>query len=267
MSRLRDLMLQNKSSNKKCFVAYVTAGDPDLDTSFDIVKTLVASGADIIELGVPFSDPIGDGPTNQLAAQRALQNGVCLDDVLTLADRLKKSGVVAPIIIFGYFNPLFSMGLTKFAEKARASGVAGVLTVDLPPEESDDYCAIMKAYDLDTVFLAAPTTDAARLGIIDRLSTGFVYYVSRTGVTGAQSMLSATLEEEIHRTRNQLTGSVVVGFGIGTAEQARTVSKYADGVVVGSALVKIIETIKNRKRMLGELSSLAGDIASAIKEP
>ena len=266
MSRLRDFMLKKKSLNQKCFVAYVTAGDPDLATSFAIVKTLVASGADVVELGVPFSDPIGDGPTNQLAAQRALEQNVSLEDILKLTQRLRREKVQAPIVLFTYFNPLFAMGLASFAQKARAAGVSGVLTVDLPPEESAEYGAIMKAEHIDTIFLAAPTTEPERLALIDQSSTGFVYYVSRTGVTGAQSALSSTLKEEIDRARAHITAPLVVGFGIATAAQARTVCSYADGVVVGSALVKIIETTAGTNRMLQELASLAGEISNAIKE-
>ena len=265
MNRLRDFMRQGKQQGKKRFVAYVTAGDPDLAMSFAIVKELASSGADIIELGVPFSDPIGDGPTNQQAAQRALRHNVSLRDVLQLTSRLRTAKVTCPIIIFTYFNPLFAMGLAPFAKEASAAGVDGVLTVDLPPEESGSYCALMREHGIDTVFLAAPTTTPERFARIDQASTGFVYYVSRTGVTGAQSALSATLKDEIDRARAMIQNPLVVGFGIATPEQARTVSTYADGVVVGSALVKIIETATDPSCMLRDLAALSSGIAAAIK--
>lgn len=233
--------IQNKiNSNTKFFVPYITAGDPDLLSTKKYMYALIQGGADIIELGVPFSDPVADGVTNQQAAERALKNGISISNVMDLVKEIRNEGVSQPIILFTYYNPIFSMGLDLFFQRAQECGVSGVLVVDLPPEEACEYSNKINQTSLGAVFLASPTTSAERLKKISDLSTGFVYYISRTGVTGVQNELSDTLEAELKQVRQWIDKPIAVGFGISTAEQAYEVSRIADGVVVGSALVKII---------------------------
>lgn len=263
MTQLRERMEGWRKDGHKAFVAYITAGDPTREATLDVVDTLVKAGVDVVELGVPFSDPVGDGPTNQKAAERALAAGTSLSGVLTMAADIGKRHPTLPIVLFTYFNPVFRMGLAEFAKRARASGVAGVLTVDLPPEEADDYVAALAKENVATVFLASPTTTAVRLKRINELTTGFVYYVSRTGVTGTQSSLSASLGAELEALRKTVTRPLVVGFGISTAEQAREVARRADGVVVGSALVKTIEENVTRK---DAMTKAVGELAKKLAE-
>jgi len=241
MSRLEDAFARKKAQGRAAFVPYITAGDPDLPATKLFVETLVAAGADVVELGVPFSDPMADGPVNQRSAERALKTRITLRKVLEFVRELRASGVTVPIVLFTYFNPVFAFGCEAFAREAARAGVDGVLALDLPPEEGVEYRRLLRAAGIDTVFLAAPTTSDARLKLIDEAASGFVYYVSRTGVTGVQSSLSGDLEPELRRLRTQLTKPVAVGFGISDPTQARTVAKLSDGVVVGSALVRLIE--------------------------
>jgi tryptophan synthase alpha chain len=223
-------------------IAYVTAGDPDLVATAQIVRALAEGGASVIELGVPFSDPVADGPTNQKAAERALKSGTTLRKVIALARDLKLEGLRPPLVLFTYFNPVLRMGLDAFARAAQAAGIAGVLCVDLPPEEAGPYKQALDAAGIETIFLASPMTSPERLPLVERFSTSVVYYVSRTGVTGEASRLSATLDAEIRRAKQVIPSrALIVGFGISTPEQARAVARSADGVVVGSAIVKLIE--------------------------
>ena len=239
--RLTELFKRKKAAGEKAFIAYLTAGDPTLAATETYVAALEKAGVDIIELGVPHSDPVADGPTNQKAAERALRSGTSLRDILGLVSKLRAGGTQMPMVLFTYFNPIFRMGVETFAAEARRSGVDGVLVVDLPPEEAEGYQALLQANGLDTIFLASPTTRPERIEIIGRLSSGFVYYVSRTGVTGARESLSASLETELERLRSRISLPICVGFGISTPEQVRAVARCADGVVVGSALVKCLE--------------------------
>lgn len=265
MTQLKERMETWRKNGHKAFVAYITAGDPNRAATLDIVDALVKAGVDVIELGVPFSDPVGDGPTNQKAAERALAAGTTLSGVLAMAAEVVQRHPNLPIVLFTYFNPVFRMGLDAFAKAARKAGVAGVLTVDLPPEEAEDYVAALAKEKVGTVFLASPTTTPVRLQRINALTSGFVYYVSRTGVTGVQTSLSASLGTELEAVRKIVTQPLVVGFGISTAEQAREVARRADGVVVGSALVKIIEEHVGRKdAMTKSVSELAGKLAAGI---
>lgn len=251
-STLRATLAHAKSKNRAAFIPYITAGDPNLGTTAIFVKTLVNAGADIIELGVPFSDPVADGPTNQAAATRGLASGTTLEKVLALVKQLRVDKIKTPIVIFTYLNPVYQMGIELFASKAAASGVTGVLLVDLPPELAaptdktigfyQNYGAVMKEHGIETVFLASPTTAPDRLNLIDSSSTGFIYYISRTGVTGTQTSLPTNLVQELEDLRKLVKNPIAVGFGISTPEQARQLSNHADAIVVGSALVKIIES-------------------------
>ena len=227
-------------SNKPSLVAYVTCGDPDLATTRDIVLAAVKAGAGVIELGVPFSDPLADGPVIQRASERALKHGTSLEDVLRLASDIRKRSQVG-LIIFTYLNPVVRMGLAKFADAAKASGVDGALITDLPVEEAHDYLREMRQRSLATIFLAAPTSNDQRLKLIGQVSTGFVYAVSRTGVTGARKQLTEDAQNLVRRLRKFTKLPIAVGFGISNHEQFAAVGKFADAGVVGSAIVETIE--------------------------
>ena len=227
-------------------VAYVTCGDPDLATTREIVLAAIGAGAEVVELGVPFSDPLADGPVIQRASERALRGGTTLADVLQLAKEVRKQSQ-AGLIIFSYLNPILRMGLTKFAAAAQDAGVDGALITDLPVEEADTYLAEMRKRDLATVFLAAPTSPDDRLKRIAKASTGFVYAVSRTGVTGARKQLPDDARELVRRVRKYTKLPIAVGFGISTPEQFAAVGEFADAAVVGSAIVEMIERNRGKE--------------------
>ncbi|MES2746506.1 MAG: tryptophan synthase subunit alpha [Bdellovibrionota bacterium] len=250
MSRLTATIEKRLKAKQKCFVAYLTAGDPDLEKTVNYVEALAKGGADIIELGIPFSDPLADGPVNQRAAERALLQGVSLSKILGIIPAIRKKAPEVPLVIFSYMNPIFAMGFENFAQQAEKSGADAVLVVDLPPEESLEYRKVLQKHNLDTIFLASPTSNDERLKIVDQSSSGFVYYVSRTGVTGAQTSLSTTLHEELKQLRKLSKLPIMVGFGISNAQQAKEAAIDADGVIVGSAIVKLIEEGKEVEKRL-----------------
>lgn len=221
-------------------VAYVTCGDPDLPTTREIVLAAIDAGAGVIELGVPFSDPVADGPVIQRASERALRAGTTLEQVLKLAGDIRRRSQVG-LIVFSYLNPILKLGLTRFCDLAEEAGVDGALVTDLPVEEADEYLREMRMRRLATVFLAAPTSTARRLRQIAKLSSGFVYAVSRTGVTGAQPQFPEDARRLVGRLRKFTKLPVAVGFGISTAEQFASVGEFAEGAVVGSAIVETIE--------------------------
>jgi tryptophan synthase alpha chain len=222
-------------------VAYVTCGDPDLATTRDIVLAAIDASADVIELGVPFSDPVADGPLIQRASQRALQQGTTLADVLKLAAEVRQHAQSTGLIVFSYLNPILRMGLEKFCKIARHAGVDGALLTDLPVEEAGDYLREMRRNELATVFLAAPTSTDERLKRIAEASRGFVYAVSRTGVTGTRQQLPEDARKLVRRLRKYTKLPIAVGFGISTSQQFAAVGEFADAAVVGSAIVEIIE--------------------------
>jgi tryptophan synthase alpha chain len=222
-------------------VAYVTCGDPDLTTTRDVVLAAIDAGACVIELGVPFSDPVADGPVIQRASQRALQHGASLADVLKLAAEVRQHSQSTGLIIFSYLNPILRMGLEKFCRVARHAGVDGALLTDLPVEEAGDYLRDMRRNELATVFLAAPTSTDERLQRIAEASSGFVYAVSRTGVTGSRQQLPEDARKLVRRLRKYTKLPIAVGFGVSTAEQFAAVGEFADAAVVGSAIVETIE--------------------------
>ena len=227
-------------------VAYVTSGDPDLATTREIVLSAIDAGAGIIELGVPFSDPVADGPIIQRASERALRNGTTLEDVLKLAAEVRRRSQVG-LIIFSYFNPILRMGVKRFCNEAEEAGVDGALVTDLPVEEASEYLSEMRMRRLATVFLAAPTSTDQRLRTIAKASSGFVYAVSRTGVTGAQRELAEDARRLVTRIRKFTKLPIAVGFGISNAEQFAAVGKYAEGAVIGSAIVHTIEKNPGRE--------------------
>lgn len=237
---LRQTLLEARAAKTSAFVPFVMAGDPDMATSADILLALQESGAAAIELGVPFSDPVADGETVQRAAERALAGGATLGGVLDMLRTARGRGLSIPVCLFSYLNPVFHMGYATFAKAAQAAGAQGALIVDLPPEAAGDYLGAMKANGMETVFLCSPTTTPERLARIDAASSGFVYYVSREGVTGAQASLPESLDAKLAALRAQLQSPLAVGFGISTPAHVAALSSKADAVIVGSALVKTI---------------------------
>ncbi len=257
MNRIDQRFQDLKAEGKTAFIPYITAGDPTLAQTEEIVYALEEAGADIIEFGVPFSDPIGDGPVNQEAALRALKHHVTLKDVIGLIKTIRAKSQVA-ILIFTYYNPVLAYGLEAFAKDAAEAGADGVLCVDLPPEEADGYKAALDANDLRTVFLMSPTSTDQRIELIAKQSSGFIYYVSRLGVTGEQADLAADLEQAVGNIQKHTDTPVAVGFGISTPEQAKKVASMAQGVVVGSAIVRMIGE-------LGESDETAPRVGAFVK--
>ena len=231
---------------KPSLVAYVTCGDPDLTTTREIIFAAIHAGASVIELGVPFSDPVADGPVIQRASERALRHGTSLEQVLQLAREVRQKSDVG-MIIFSYLNPILRMGIAQFAAKAAKAGIDGALVTDLPVEEADEYLQEMRKHNLATVFLAAPTSTDARLKQIARASSGFVYAVSRTGVTGARQQMPEDAQNLVKRLRKFTSLPVAVGFGVSNAEQFAAVGAFADAVVIGSAIVETIERNPGRE--------------------
>lgn len=240
MSRITDAFKNLRADGRGGFIPFITAGDPDLRTTRALIVELARSGATLIELGVPFSDPVADGPVIQRASERALAQGVGLADVLeTLADARRETDV--PVILFSYFNPLLQFGVERLAEEAARAGVDGILATDLVPEESAEFNAVLARRGLDQILLVAPTTSDARLRLVAAHASGFVYAVSRAGVTGARTDLSAEAARLVERVRATTELPVAVGFGISKPEHVAEVWRYADAAVVGSALVSQIE--------------------------
>ncbi len=244
MSRIAAAFASARAEGRPALIPYVTAGDPSLAATRAIVAGLARGGADIVEIGVPFSDPIADGPVNQRAAERALKNGVTLRSVLDLVAGLRRDAS-PPIVLFTYYNPIHRMGLATFADEAGRAGVDGVLVTDLPPEEAGDLREALLRNSIDLIFLLSPTSSRDRVELVAREGRGFVYFISRTGVTGAREDLPADLAGQVRAARSVCPLPVAVGFGISGPEQARAVAAFADGVVVGSALVRLIEETRD----------------------
>jgi len=239
-TRITKRFTELRAAGELGIVAYITAGDPTLEATLQFVLALAEAGADVIELGVPFSDPLADGPTIQRASERALRAGTTLAGVLELVRRIRKSSQV-PLVPFSYYNPILQMGLEKFAKAAAEAGADGVLATDLTPEESEEYRRILHAQGLDTIFLGAPTSSDERLKIISAASSGFLYLISRTGVTGAKDSLSEELPGLLRRVRQFTDLPVAVGFGISLPGHVSVLGGLADAAVVGSALVAEVE--------------------------
>jgi len=240
LSRIDEVFKRLKKENGVALMPFMTAGDPDLHMTGSVIRELEKNGADIIELGIPFSDPLADGPTIQRSSQRALAGGVSLAKILIFLKELRRD-VSIPIVLMGYYNPFFRYGLERFAGDAKEAGADGLIVPDLPPEEAEDLIREARRVDLDTVFLLAPTSTEERIKRIAAVSRGFVYYVSLTGVTGQRDRLSDDIGLSIDRIRKVTSQPVCVGFGISKPEHAGRVSRFADGVIVGSALVGFIE--------------------------
>ncbi|MEL6564424.1 MAG: tryptophan synthase subunit alpha [Pseudomonadota bacterium] len=246
-----------KAEGRKAFVAYVMAGDPDFDTSLAVVKGLPGAGVDVIELGLPFTDPMADGPTIQLAGQRALESGMTLQRTLDLARAFREADTTTPIVLMGYYNPIYSHGVDAFLDDAKAAGIDGLIVVDLPPEEDSELCLPAQAAGLNFIRLATPTTDDARLPRVLQNTSGFVYYVSITGITGAAEAEAGDVGPEVARIKSATDLPVIVGFGINTPEKARGIAGIADGAVVGSAIVSRIGAGDTVDDVLAFVASLA----------
>ncbi len=263
MTRIDAKFADLKAQGKKAFVAYVMAGDPDYDTSLQVVKGLPQAGVDIIELGLPFTDPMADGPTIQLAGQRALEAGMTLRRTLDLAAEFRKTDDTTPIVLMGYYNPIYSCGVATFLEQAKAAGIDGLIVVDLPPEEDSELCIPAQQAGLNFIRLATPTTDQARLPRVLQNTSGFVYYVSITGITGAAEASAADVGPEVARIKARTDLPVIVGFGINTPEKSRAIASVADGAVVGSAIVSGIGAGKPVDEVLALVKSLSEGAHSA----
>jgi len=237
MSRIDAKFAALRTAGKKAFVSYVMAGDPDYAQSLELVKGLPGAGVDIIELGLPFTDPMADGPTIQLAGQRALEGGMTLERTLELARAFREGDDTTPIVLMGYYNPIYSMGVDAFLEAAKDAGIDGLIVVDLPPEEDDELCIPAQEKGLNFIRLATPTTDDERLPKVLQNTSGFVYYVSITGITGAAEAQAGDVGPEVARIKAATDLPVIVGFGINTPEKSRAIAEVADGAVVGSAIV------------------------------
>ena len=240
MSRIKQAFETLEGQGKKALIPYITAGDPQKEATVPMMHALVDAGADIIELGVPFSDPMADGPTIQLACERALAHNTSLHDVLGMVAEFRKTNDKTPVVLMGYLNPVERMGYEEFATSAVASGVDGVLMMDLPPEEAIDVADFFKSRDLDMIYLIAPTTKDERMEAIAHAGSGYVYYVSLKGVTGSKALDVDDVARNLERIRRHVSIPVGVGFGISNGETAAAVSKVCDGVIVGSAIVNLI---------------------------
>jgi tryptophan synthase alpha chain len=264
MSRIQSTFARARAENRAAFVAYICAGDPDFETSVEVCRALLANGVDVLELGVPFSDPLADGLTNQLAAQRALEGGMTAARVFELVKRVREFSA-APIVFYTYYNLVFANGVDAYVRAAKDAGVDGILTLDLPPEEAQEITAACQAHGVETVFIIAPTTPDERIARIAGATTGFLYYVSREGVTGVRDQVAGNIGGAIARIRRHTTLPVVVGFGIGSRAQVAQVAADADGVVVGSALVNCIrEHLGDRPRIPVAIGQRAKELASGV---
>ncbi len=257
MTRIEAKFAELKSQGKSAFVSYIMAGDPDYDTSLEVVKGLPAAGVDIIELGLPFTDPMADGPTIQLAGQRALEGGMNLKKTLTLATEFRKTDNTTPIVLMGYYNPIYSHGVEAFLADAKIAGIDGLIVVDLPPEEDDELCIPAGKAGLHFIRLATPTTDAERLPKVLQNTSGFIYYVAITGITGAGSASPATVGAEVSRIKQSTGLPVCVGFGIKTAKAAQDMAAVADGAVVGSSIVEKLGAGESAAEVLAFVKELS----------
>lgn len=257
MTRIDDTFSRLKAEGKKAFVSYIMAGDPDYDTTLDVLRGLPAAGVDIIELGLPFTDPMADGSTIQLAGQRALDGGMTLEKTLQMVRDFRAGDDITPIVLMGYYNPIYSRGVAKFLTDAKNAGIDGLIVVDLPPEEDDELCIPAQNAGLNFIRLATPTTDAERLPKVLTNTSGFLYYVSITGITGAAAPQAADVAPEVARIKSATDIPVIVGFGITTPEASESIAAIADGCVVGSAIVAKIAAGEPTKDVLAFVKTLA----------
>jgi tryptophan synthase alpha chain len=264
MNRIEQRFADLKSQGKKGLVVYIGAGDPDLESTRQLALAFDNAGADVLELGIPFSDPLADGLVNQLAAQRGLDSGTTPGGVLETVKSIRKESEI-PIVFFVYYNLLHRYGLKRFIQDSADAGADGILILDLPPEESEDYSQLMQNAGLCPVFLIAPTTPDARIQSIVEHGKGFIYYVSREGVTGMQSSISSTISEMTGTIRQRTQLPIAIGFGISNPEQARQVAEYGDAIIVGSAVVNKIAEEGKSDKLVSHVSGFVGSLSNAIK--
>ena len=263
MSRIAATFGALKKQNRKALIPFVTAGDPDPAMTVPLMHALAAAGADVIELGVPFSDPMADGPTIQRSSERALKHGTALTHVLGFVSEFRETDSNTPVVLMGYANPIEAMGCDRFAEAARRAGVDGVLVVDYPPEEAVRWSELLAQREIDPIFLLAPTSVESRIEQVGRYARGYIYYVSLRGVTGAAHLDLDEIARKIPRIRSYIKLPIGVGFGIRDAQTAKAVAEIADAVIIGSRLVQEIES-SPRDRVLDNISALVRDIRSAL---
>ncbi|MDD2899240.1 MAG: tryptophan synthase subunit alpha, partial [Desulfuromonadaceae bacterium] len=263
MSRLLTRFSELQKNQSKALVTFITAGDPDLMVTEEVINLLETAGVDVIELGVPFSDPMADGPTIQLSSERALASGTTLQGILDVVQRVRTRSEI-PIILMGYLNPIYAYGYDRFCRDAVKAGIDGVLLVDMPPEESREMLTPARHHGLDVIFLLTPTSDNARISTVNHLGSGFVYYVTVTGVTGTRTSVSGTLAQELARVKQTVSLPIMAGFGISTPKQAAEVAEMADGVVVGSAIVKLFERYHGEE-LKQQLSQYVSSLKEALK--
>lgn len=265
MSRIAKRFAELHARGRKALIPFITAGDPSPEHTVPLMHAMVANGADAIELGIPFSDPMADGPVIQRSSERALKHHVSVRDVLGMVREFRQRDTETPIVFMGYLNPYEIMGYEPFARAAAEAGVDGVLTVDLPPEEADEFVSSLKAHSLDPIFLIAPTTAVERIGAIDAHGSGFIYYVSFKGVTGANKLDVEGVRAKLDAVRAHTRLPVIVGFGIKDAESAAAVARVSEGVVVGSALVARMESVAGTpERLVPEVSSLVAELRRGL---
>ena len=256
-----------RNNQKKVFIAYVVCGDPDISTTIKIMNTLVDSGVDLIELGVPFTDPIADGPVIQKSIERSLKKNTSLNDVFSVCTKFREKNKITPLVLMGYLNPIENLGYKKFSKIANQSGVDGVLVVDCPPEESSVLSDILQKNDICNIHLASPTTSKSRLESIVNASKGYLYYVSLKGITGSKISSIKSIEQSINIIKkiNENDLPIVVGFGIKDKQTAKKISQISDGVIIGSSFVKIIEeNLHNKQRMVDNINKYAKKIKTSI---
>lgn len=265
MTRLTDHFAQLRGRNEKALIGFVTVGDPSADLTVDIVIALARAGVDAVELGLPFSDPLADGPSIQASSQRALENGMTVPRALDVIDRIRRAAPHLPLIVMTYYNPILRYGLERYAADAHAAGVDAHIVTDLTPEEAADWKRISKTSDLDTVFLLAPTSTLERIVAVTELSSGFVYCVSRTGVTGARQDVPAELTDVVGRIKARTPLPVCVGFGISRPEHVQRICAFADGAVVGSALVDLIHCQRDASDLCAQVSGYMATLKAATR--
>jgi tryptophan synthase alpha chain len=265
VTRISSVFEKTKRDGRAAFVAYICAGDPTLEKTGELVPALEESGVDIVELGVPFSDPLADGVVNQRASERALKNNVSLKDILGLVTAIRSKTSI-PIVLFTYINPVIRFGIEQFPSAAKESGVDGVLALDYPPQEWEQYKRGMDEAGVDTIGLIAPTSSEERIELIARGTSGFVYYVSRTGVTGVRESVQDTVQPMVARIKEKTDVPVVVGFGISTPEQVAQIAGFADGVVVGSAIVSKVEENVSSPNLVESVAGFASTLTAPLRK-
>jgi tryptophan synthase alpha chain len=263
MNRIDERFAELRAQGKAALIPFVEAGDPDLDATFDLLRTVEQNGADLIELGVPFSDPMADGPTIQRASQRALSGGASLSRVLELIRDFRRQSEI-PLVLFGYYNPVLHFGPQRLARAARTAGVDALLCVDLPPEESRELKPWLEHEAVEQIYLLAPTSGEERIRSVARAARGFIYYVSVTGITGARKTFVEPLENQVARIRRYTTLPIAVGFGISTPQQAAWIASFADGVVVASALIDYMDSAKHRRERILRAGQFVGRLKRAM---